>query len=174
MNRDPSGIGLDGLIQTDAAISPGNSGGPLLDSQARVIGINTVVIRAPGSEGLGFAVPINLATDVVEQVLTTGKVTRAFLGIGFRDIDRELIRQFDLPVEEGVIVAAVGADTPAGRAGLQPGDIITEIDGTKVTRGGDLRRALRARRPGDTVTLRVRRESGETEVKVKLEEAPPL
>ena len=174
VNRDPSGIGLDGLIQTDAAISPGNSGGPLLDSQARVIGINTVVIRAPGSEGLGFAVPINLATDVVEQVLTTGKVTRAFLGIGFRDIDRELIRQFDLPVEEGVIVAAVGADTPAGRAGLQPGDIITEIDGTKVTRGGDLRRALRARRPGDTVTLRVRRESGETEVKVKLEEAPPL
>jgi S1-C subfamily serine protease len=174
VNRNPSGVGLEGLIQTDAAISPGNSGGPLLDSQGRVIGINTVVLRAPGSEGLGFAIPIGLATDVADQVLRTGRVTRAFLGISFRDIDAQLAGQFDLPVEEGVIVAAVGQNTPAGRAGVRPGDIITAIDGAKVTQGGDLRRALRAHKPGETVTLRLVRPGGETETRVRLAEAPPL
>ena len=174
VNRTPTGIGLDGLIQTDAAISPGNSGGPLLDSQGRVIGINTVVLRAPGSEGLGFAIPIGLATDVAEQVLTTGRVTRAFLGINFRDIDAQLAGQFGLPVDQGVIVAAVGQGTPAGRAGVRPGDIITQLDGTKVTQGGDLRRALRKHRPGDTVTLRLVRPDGEIETRVRLAEAPPL
>jgi serine protease Do len=174
VNRNPTGLGLDGLIQTDAAISPGNSGGPLLDSQGRVIGINTVVIRAPGSEGLGFAIPIGLATDVAEQVLTTGRVSRAYLGISMRDIDAELAAQFGLPVEEGVIVAEVGRNTPAGRAGVRPGDIIAALDGTKITQGGDLRRALRGHKPGDTVTLRLVRPSGEVETRVRLAEAPPL
>src|SRR5215207_8712366 len=147
VNRNPRGISLDGLIQTDAAISPGNSGGPLVDSRGRVIGINTAVLRAPGSEGLGFAIPIGLATDVAEQVLATGRVSRAFLGINYRDIDAQLAGQFGLPVDQGVIVAAVGGGTPADRAGLRPGDIITAVDGTRVTQGGDLRRALRAHRP---------------------------
>ena len=174
VNRDPRGVGLDGLIQTDAAISPGNSGGPLLDSQGRVIGINTVVLRAPGSEGLGFAVPIGLATDVADQVLRTGRVQRAFLGIAFRDIDPALAAQFGLPVEEGVIVGGVALDTPAARAGIEPGQIITNIDGAKVTQGGDLRRALRAHQPGDRVTLRVVGPSGAADVEVRLAEAPPL
>jgi serine protease Do len=172
VNRTPTGIGLDGLIQTDAAISPGNSGGPLLDSQGRVIGINTVVIRAPGSEGLGFAIPIGLAVDVTNQILQTGKVTRAFLGIGFRDVDEAMASQFNLPVEEGVVVIGLAPSAPAARAGLQTGDIITGVDGTKIAQGGDLRRVLRAHRPGDTVTLRVRRASGEREMKVRLVEAP--
>jgi len=174
VNRDPRGIGLDGLIQTDAAISPGNSGGPLLDSRGRVIGINTVVLRAPGSEGLGFAIPIDLATDVAEQVLETGRVHRAFLGIALRDVEPQLARQFGLPVDEGVIVAGVGRDTPAARAGVQPGLIITGIDGEKVTRSGDLRRALRAHDPGDRVTLHLLGPSGEADVEVRLAEAPPL
>jgi serine protease Do len=174
VNRNPSGLGLDGLIQTDAAISPGNSGGPLLDSQARVIGINTAVIRAPGAEGLGFAIPIGLATDVADQVIRTGRVNRAFLGVSFRDIDPQLARQFGLPVEQGVMVAAVGRDTPAARAGIQPGEIITQIDGTKVSQGGDLRRALRAHKPGDAVTLRLLAPSGERTITIRLGEAPQL
>jgi S1-C subfamily serine protease len=174
VNRNPGGVALDGLIQTDAAISPGNSGGPLLDSQGRVIGINSVVIRAPGSEGLGFAIPIGLASDVAEQVLRTGHVTRAYLGVAYRDIDPQLARQFGLPVEEGVIVAAVEPNTPAARAGVRPGDIVTALDGGKITQGGDLRRTLRAHRPGDTVTLRLLRETGQAEARVRLGEAPGL
>src|SRR5690606_29593899 len=96
LNRSPRGLGLDELIQTDAAINPGNSGGPLLDSRGRVVGINTAVVRAAsGAVGLGFAIPINLANDVVHQVLTSGRVRRAFLGITFRDLDPELAEQFD-------------------------------------------------------------------------------
>jgi S1-C subfamily serine protease len=174
VNRNPSGLGLDGLIQTDAAISPGNSGGPLLDSHGHVIGINTAVIRAPGAEGLGFAIPINLATDVATQVLKTGRVHRAYLGVSLRDVDPQLARQFGLPVQAGVMVAAVGRDTPAGRAGIRPGEIITRIDGQEVTQGGDLRRALRAHKPGDRVRLRLVTPSGTRDVDVPLAEAPPL
>ncbi|HEX6106060.1 MAG TPA: trypsin-like peptidase domain-containing protein [Gemmatimonadales bacterium] len=174
VNRTPRGFGLDGLIQTDAAISPGNSGGPLLDSEGRVIGINTAVLRAPGAEGLGFAIPITLASDVAQQVVETGRVTRAFLGIGFRDIDPPTAEQFGLPVREGVIVTLVGGDTPASRAGVRPGDIITRLEEVDITQGGDLRRALRARKPGEDVTLSVVRPSGEAKVRVRLSEAPPM
>ncbi len=172
VNRSPRGIALEGLIQTDAAISPGNSGGPLLDSKGQVIGINTAVLSAPGAQGLGFAVPINLAQDVVEQLLTTGRITRAFLGIEYGDIEPEVARQFRLPVEEGIFVARVPRGTPAARAGLQPGDIITRFGDTNIRQGGDLRRALRARRPGETVSLSVLRDSQRHTVSVRLVEAP--
>jgi serine protease Do len=174
VNRNPRGFGLDGLIQTDAAISPGNSGGPLLDSEGQVIGINTAVLRAPGAEGLGFAIPIGLARDVADQIVRTGRITRAFLGISFRDVDPQLAEQFELPVREGVMVAAVGRNTPAGEAGMRPGDIITHIDDVEIAQGGDLRRELRERRPGQEVTLRVVRPSGEARVRVRLAEAPPM
>jgi serine protease Do len=173
VNRSPRGFGLDQLIQTDAAISPGNSGGPLLDSRAQVIGINTAVIRAPGSEGLGFAIPINLANDVVDQILTTGRVRRAFLGVEYRDVEPEIAAQFRLPVEEGVIVTLVAPNTPAQRAGLRPGDIVVQVDDTPVKQGGDLRRAMRSHKPGDTITLTVVGESGRRRtVRVRLAEAP--
>jgi S1-C subfamily serine protease len=174
LNRNPKGFGLDGLIQTDAAISPGNSGGPLLDSQGHVIGINTAVLRAPGPEGLGFAVPIGLANDVARQVIETGRVRRAYLGISFRDIEPELAEQFDLPAREGVLVAAVGRDTPAAKAGIRPRDIITGIDGKPVKQGGDLRRVLRAHEPDTEVTLTVLRESGEQNIRARLSEAPQM
>jgi serine protease Do len=170
INRSPRGFGLDGLIQTDAAISPGNSGGPLLDSQGQVIGINTAVISAPGASGLGFAIPINLARDIAEQLLTTGEIRRAFLGIDYREIDEPLARQFRLPVREGVIVTIVGDNTPAARAGLRQGDIVTAIGGEPVTQGADLRRAIRARKPGDEVRLRVQRPDGEQEIVARLGE----
>ena len=172
VNRSPRGIMLEGLIQTDAAISPGNSGGPLLDSRGQVIGINTAVLSAPGAQGLGFAVPINLAQDVVEQLLTTGRITRAFLGIGMADIEPEVARQFGLPVTEGIIVTTVGQGTPAARAGIANGDIITRMGDTPIRQGGDLRRALRGLRPGDTVTITVVRERGTRTITARLIEAP--
>jgi S1-C subfamily serine protease len=158
VNRSPRGFELGGLIQTDAAINPGNSGGPLLDSQGRVIGINTVIVQ--GATGLGFAIPINLARDIAEQVLTTGRIRRAILGIVPDDLIPELARQYDLPVREGILVRQVEPGSPAARAGLQLADIITQIDGQRVTTSGDLRRILRSRRPGDTVRLTVVRIPG--------------
>jgi serine protease Do len=153
VNRSPRGFELGGLIQTDAAINPGNSGGPLLDSQGRVMGINTVIIQ--GTTGLGFAIPINLARDIAEQVLTTGRIRRTVLGIVPDDLIPELAQQYDLPVREGIIVRQVEPGSPAARAGLQVADIITQIDGQRVTTSGDLRRILRSRRPGDAVRLTV-------------------
>ena len=173
INRSPRGFELGGLIQTDAAINPGNSGGPLLDSQGRVIGINTAVLQ--GTTGLGFAVPINLANDVASQILTTGRVRRAFLGVGYRDLLPEIAQQYQLPVREGVIVTEVAPGTPAARAGLELGDIITGVDDVRLVTGGDLRRVLRLRKPGDTVTLRFVRvgsNGGERTARVTLVEAP--
>ena len=172
VNRNPRGIALDGLIQTDAAISPGNSGGPLVDSRGRVIGINTAVLAGAGATGLGFAIPINLANDVVRQVLTTGRITRAYLGVSFVDIDAELARQFGLPVKEGIIVGRVAAGSPAARAGVRAQDIIVRANDTAITNGGDLRHLLRNLSPGATVRLEVVRPGGRATVSVQLGEAP--
>jgi serine protease Do len=172
VNRNPRGIALDGLIQTDAAISPGNSGGPLVDSRGRVIGINTAVLSGAGASGLGFAVPINLANDVVRQILTTGHITRAYLGVSFADIEPELAREFGLPVKQGIIVGAVERGSPAAIAGLRAQDIIVRGNNTPITSGGDLRKLLRSMAPGTTIRLEVMRPGGRTTVPVQLGQAP--
>jgi S1-C subfamily serine protease len=170
VNRSPRGFELGGLVQTDAAINPGNSGGPLLDSQGRVIGINTAVAGG-GTTGLGFAVPINLANDVASQILTTGVVRRAYMGILYADIEPELAAQYRLPVREGIIITHVEPGSPAARAGLRPADIITRVDNAEVESGGDLRTILRARRPGEAATLTVVRGGATTRLSVRLGEA---
>jgi serine protease Do len=155
LNRALRGSTLDQLIQTDAAISPGNSGGPLLDSQGRVIGINTAVIRVEGAEGLGFAIPINLARDIAEQLLTTGRVRRAYLGVQLGELNPAAAERFGLPVRQGAFVGLVEPDSPAARAGLRPQDIVVRANGAEVRQLGDLRRALRQAGPGATVRLDV-------------------
>jgi S1-C subfamily serine protease len=120
-----SGFEMDGLIQTDAAINSGNSGGPLLDSRGRLIGINTAVLRGGGANGLGFAIPINLANNVAQQLIETGRVQRAQLGISYSDVEPEMAQQFDLPVRQGVVVQEVSPGSPADQAGLRVQDIIT-------------------------------------------------
>jgi serine protease Do len=159
-------------VQTDAAISPGNSGGPLVDSRGRVIGINTAVLSGAGASGLGFAIPINLANDVVRQVLTTGRITRSFLGIGYADVEPDLAREFNLPVKEGIIVGRVEPGSPAAGAGLRPQDIIVRANDSPIANGGDLRRVLRGLAPGQTVRLEIVRPGGRSTVSVRLGEFP--
>jgi S1-C subfamily serine protease len=158
---------VEGYIQTDAAINPGNSGGPLLDSQGRVIGINTAVLRGP-AEGLGFAVPINVARDVARQIVSGQRVQRGYMGVGLVNITPELRSRFNLPTGTGVIIDEVEEGSPASLAGLRTGDIITAVDGQRVEGRGDLQHVLRSKRPGQSASLKVRRPRGETTVSVRL------
>jgi S1-C subfamily serine protease len=173
-NRTIAGTALEGLIQTDAAINVGNSGGPLLDSRGRVIGLNTAILRDPGgagvAPGLGFAVPINLANDIAQQLLTNNRISRTYLGVGTMDIVAEMAAAYNLPVREGIVVTSVGPGTPAEQAGIRAGDIITQIDNSRMTDGGDLRRLLRERRAGQSVRIRVLRPTGTVNLTARLGE----
>lgn len=167
-----SGFEMDGLIQTDAAINPGNSGGPLLDSRGRVIGINTAVLRGRGASGLGFAIPINLANNVAQQLLETGRVQRVQLGISYSDVEPAVAQQFDMPVRQGVLVQEVRPDSPAANAGIRPQDVITRAGDVAITSGGDLRRVLRLQRPGNVITFQIQRGDRSLNVSSRLTEAP--
>jgi serine protease Do len=167
------GAALSNLIQTDAEINPGNSGGPLLDSHGRVIGLNTVLLTSGnGGAGLGFAVPINTAQDVVREVLQTGKVVVPWMGISYGDVTKEVASVFGLPINTGVIVADVVKNGPAARAGLKRGDIIVRANNTKVEDGGDLQKELRGKHVGDTLRLDVIRNGKHQNVNLVLQEMP--
>jgi len=137
----PNGFSISHVIQTDAAINPGNSGGPLIDAEGKVIGINSQIQTGGGSEGnvgIGFAVPINTAREVVEQIEEHGEVEHAFIGISGGDITPALAEALKLPVEKGVLVNEVVKDSPADKAGIEGGDTNATIEGAKVTLGGDI------------------------------------
>lgn len=168
-NRQRSADDFVEFVQTDAAINPGNSGGPLLDSQGRVVGINTWIIGR--ASGLGFAVPINTARDVARQVMEKGRVQRAVLGIIPSSVTPETATRLKQPVSAGAAVMEVSADSPAARAGMKAEDIITGLDGQHVASAGELRRLLRSKEPGDTVTLTVRRGAETLNLRVELGDA---
>ncbi|NLC55471.1 MAG: PDZ domain-containing protein [Armatimonadetes bacterium] len=164
---------LDNLIQTDAAINPGNSGGPLVDLNGKVIGINTLVVRGPvGSGGLGFAIPINLARYYIEDIQRHGRSIQPWLGIVPVDIDRETAQRFNLPTPQGIRVELISPDSPAARAGLRAHDIVVAAAGSPIRDTGDLRQAIRRRRPGDILKLTVIRAGQRLEVSVRLAERP--
>jgi serine protease Do len=174
VDRSPAGTNMIGMIQTDAAINPGNSGGPLLDSQGRVIGINTAILQGqagfggPVAVGLGFSVPINDANDLVEQLLTTGRIVRAYMGVIFEEISPQLAARFRLPVERGVLVRTVQQGTPAAAGGLRPADIIVSVDDQEIQEVGQIMRILRERRPGDVLRIRAYRGDQAFETTVRL------
>ncbi|MBI2842420.1 MAG: trypsin-like peptidase domain-containing protein [Armatimonadetes bacterium] len=173
LNRSiPGGGGaLTNLIETDARINPGNSGGPLLDSKGRVVGINTALVGGRGG-GLGFAVPINTAQAAIRDVLEYGRIIVPWMGISYGDVTAEMASVFDLPVDEGVMIADVVTNSPAATAGLRHGDIIVESDGKKITDGGDLQKQLREKRVGDKMSLVILRDGKRMTVNVTLQEMP--
>jgi len=158
------------LIQTDAAISPGNSGGALANRDGRIIGINVAYLPPgeTGAENLGFAIPSDTAASVADQVIDTGRVSTAYLGVQTTDLSPEDANRFDLPVDSGALVEKVLPGRAAADAGVRKGDIITALGGARVESYGDLLGALRDYEPGDTVTLTVFRDGNETKLEVTL------
>jgi S1-C subfamily serine protease len=161
---------MTNMIQTDAAINPGNSGGPLVDSKGKVVGINTAIVS--GGTGLGFAVPINSAQQVIDDVLARGNVAPPWLGIRFGDITPEVANVYDLPVSRGVMIDEVISGSPAAQVGLLRGDIITEADGRPVNSSGDLRKLMRQKSPSDVIEFGVVGSGNLVRVRVKLDETP--
>lgn len=163
LGRATMGLGYEDFIQTDAAINPGNSGGALVDTQGRLVGINTAILsRSGGFMGIGFAIPANLARNVMQQLVAHGEVVRGFLGFLGRDLTRELALSFGMDEElRGTLVDDVSEDTPAERAGLEPGDIITHLDGDRMESFRALRFAIADVRPGKEINLTVIRDGEE-------------
>jgi len=165
------GAFLFDLIQTDAAINPGNSGGPLVNLDGQVIGINT--LGAGQASNIGFAIGINTAKPIADQIIKTGQVTYAYLGIGAYDNSPSLARRFTLANAPGVVVTSVDPQGPANKAGLKQTDVITAINGNKITAQSDLLKVLNASKPGDVVTVTVAHPTGSPQdVKVTLGTAP--
>jgi S1-C subfamily serine protease len=170
---------IEGAIQTDASINPGNSGGPLLDAEARVVGVNQQIETETGAnDGVGFAVPISTVRRSVRQLAEDGKVEYAYIGVSSQALYPQLAERLDLDADYGGLIAEVVPDGPADEAGLRGGDerirfqgvpyrvggdVVLTVDGRKVVRPDDLARHIAARRPGDRVTLEVLHEDGERE-----------
>jgi len=158
---------FEDFIQTDAPINPGNSGGALLDSKGRVVGINTAIVSGNGgSNGIGFAIPINLVRSVVDQLVRNGKVARGFMGVGLEEIKPDLAEQFG--TTHGALVTDVNPDTPAEKAGLKSGDVITKLDGKPVDDPASLRLAVSEMAPGTSVNLEYLRDGKSATVTLKL------
>jgi serine protease Do len=154
--------GYEDFIQTDAAINPGNSGGALVDAEGRLIGINqSIFSRTGGNNGIGFAIPINLARSVMDRLTTDGTFTRGFLGVLPQEVDDNLARAFKLPNTEGALVTEVSADTPAEKAGLKIGDVIVEVDGKKITDPRQLRLIVSQIPPNTKVNVKAIRNGKE-------------
>ena len=174
LNRSvPGERALINMIQTDAAINPGNSGGALANGSGEVIGINTAILSPSGAnDGIGFAIPIDTALPIAEQLIDKGYVEHAQLGIQGQDVDPSIADLYNLGAEEGALVAAVVPDSAAEQAGLERGDIVTAIDDEPVSSMADLAGQISASTPGDTITLTVVRAAETLTLEVTLGSAP--
>ncbi len=156
--REGRMAGFENFIQTDAAINPGNSGGPLVDAMGRVVGINTAIFTRTGmNQGIGFAIPINMALGIAMDLIDDGKVQRGFLGIGMADIDADTAKLYGLPEQSGSLVTRVVGGSPAEKAGVEVDDIITSVGGNKVTDSSSLRLIVSGNKPGSTIPIEVLR-----------------
>lgn len=160
---------LEDFIQTDAAINPGNSGGPLLNLDSEVIGINTAIVsRSGGYMGIGFAIPSNMAKNIMNQIISNGVVTRGYLGVSLQPVDKDIADAFNLDKAEGALVSDVAKDSPADKAGLKQGDIIIEYNGTPVKSLGSFRNEVSLMNPGSVVKLKVNRKGSIVTIPVTL------
>lgn len=161
------------FIQTDAAINPGNSGGPLVNLRGEVIGINTAIFsRSGGYQGIGFAIPSNMAKSVMASLISTGKVVRGWLGVGIQNLTEDLAKSFNYPGVDGALVGSVQDGSPAEKAGVKEGDIITALDGEAVKNINQLRNNIAAMPPGKNLHLDIVREGRKQEITVKVGELP--
>lgn len=160
------------LLQTDAAISPGNSGGALVNADGEVIGINSAKLATMGVEGMGFAIPINTVKTIVAELMNKGYVARPYLGVTIFDKPTAARYGYQLSIDKGVYVFQVGLDSPAGRAGFQRGDILLSIDGKEVNSVADVRNEVAAHKVGDKVKVLLDRDGKQETIEVTLEEMP--
>lgn len=162
------------LFQTDAAISPGNSGGALVNADGEIIAINSAKLAADGVEGMGFAIPINTVQTIVNELMEKGYVARPYLGVTIFDKPTAARYGYQLTIDRGVYIFQVALEAPAGIAGLQRGDVILSIDGKDVNSVGDVRNEVAAHKVGDKVKVKYERDGIETEIEIELQEMPQV
>jgi serine protease DegQ len=171
LDRTQAGTQYQNFIQTDAAINPGNSGGALVDSQGYLVGINTAIFsRGGGNLGIGFAVPVETARQVMEALIAGGKVQRGWIGVEPRDLTPELAENLALPLQSGVLITGVLQDGPAAKGGLRPGDVVLKVDGKPVRTTSDLYAAVAALKPGSTTVISVQRGNETAQLQVQAAE----
>ncbi|MBK7998884.1 MAG: DegQ family serine endoprotease [Verrucomicrobia bacterium] len=171
--RATLGLDYEDFIQTDAAINPGNSGGALVDADGRLIGINTAILsRSGGNQGIGFAIPMNLARDVMESLVADGKVTRGYLGVMIQDVTPSLAKEFNLKDQKGALIGDVVPKGPAEKAGLKSGDIVLEFNGKAVTGSRQLKLQVARVKPSESVPVKVLRNGSTKTLEVTVRELP--
>jgi Do/DeqQ family serine protease len=168
LGRNQLGINVfENFIQTDAAINPGNSGGALVDTQGHLLGINTAIYsRSGGSMGIGFAIPVSSARQVLDAIVRDGQVTRGWIGVEPQELNAELTQAFDVQVQAGVIITGVLQNGPAAQAGLRPGDVITQVAGRPVGNVAQLLGAVAALKPGEPASVTIARRDRRSELTV--------
>lgn len=161
---------LENLIQTDAPINPGNSGGPLINIRGEVIGINTAII--PYAQGIGFAIPVNVAKDIIDELIEHGRVIRPWLGIYYLPVTAQVKERFNLTVDTGIYIAQVALQGPADNAGIKEGDIIIKINDYQIKSAEDVREMLKNAKVGQKVNLLLVRQAEYREINIELGEMP--
>ena len=176
LGRSHLGINtFENFIQTDAAINPGNSGGALVDSNGNLIGINSAIFsQTGGSLGIGFAIPVSLAKQVMEQIIQHGAVTRGWIGVEVQDITPELAESFKLPSTGGALIAGVLRGGPADRAGVKPGDILLAVNGKPVDDSAAMLNQISGLQPGKMAALKIRRNKTEMSLQVSVGKRPKM
>ncbi|HEY9167357.1 MAG TPA: Do family serine endopeptidase [Candidatus Kryptonia bacterium] len=163
--------GIEDFIQTDAVINPGNSGGPLVDLQGQVVGINTAIATNTGTyEGYGFAVPINIARKVAEDLISNGKVVRPYMGVQIQDVDETMAKALGMTNARGVLVQSVQSNSPAEESGIKPGDVILKFNDEKIEQANQLQALVASKRPGDKVDVEIMRDGKTKDISVELKE----
>ena len=168
-----AGETLDDLIETDAAINPGNSGGPLVNMAGEVIGITSAKVAMVGVEGMGYAISINAAIPIINELITNGYVIRSYLGVQLSDVNPTMVWWYNLAVDKGAFVTYVGPDSPAAQAGIEPGDVIVSLDDEEISTAQDLIKAIHARQIGQRVKIVFWRGNTENTVYATVTQSPP-
>jgi serine protease DegQ len=164
---------FENFIQTDAAINPGNSGGALVDAAGHLVGVNSAIYsRTGGSQGIGFAIPVSIARQIMEQIIKSGSVTRGWVGIEVQDMTPELAESFNLKNTEGALIAGVLKGGPADAGGIRPGDILLAVNGSKVSNSASLLNLIAALKPGETTRLTVARKQQSLDLKIQVGRRP--